>query len=54
MEVHVHHILPISLLSIICKVGGQGGSLTGSMLHHSGQIFIFVKNGTVMSWQMNN
>jgi hypothetical protein len=49
-EVRVHHILPIRILNIIRKVGGQGGSLVGSMFHHSGQIFIFVKNDIVLSW----
>jgi hypothetical protein len=41
-------------LSIIHKVGSQGGFLVGSMLRHNNQIFIFVKNDIVLSWQMNN
>jgi hypothetical protein len=28
--------------------------LAGSMFHHNSQIFIFVKNDVVMSWQINN
>ncbi len=53
-EVRVHHIPPIHILSVICKVGGQGGILASGTLHHSDQIFIFVKNDIVLSWQMNN
>jgi hypothetical protein len=53
-EVRVHHIPPIYILSIIRKVGNQGGFLAGSTLRHNGQIFIFVKNDIVLSWQMNN
>jgi hypothetical protein len=26
----------------------------GSMVRHTGEIFIFVKNDIVLSWQMNN
>jgi hypothetical protein len=54
MEVHVHHVPPIHIFSVICKVGGQGGSLAGNTLRHNNQIFIFVKNDVVLSWQMNN
>ncbi len=53
-EVCVHHVPPIRILSVIRKVGNQGGSLAGSTLRHSSQIFIFVKNDVVVSWQMNN
>ncbi len=49
-EVHVHHVPPICILSIIRKIGGQSGSLAGSTLHHNGQIFIFIKNDVVLSW----
>jgi hypothetical protein len=48
-EVCIHHIPPIQILSIIRKVGGQGGFLAGKTLRHSGQIFIFVKNDIVLS-----
>ncbi len=54
MEVHLHHIPPIRILSVIHKVGSQGGSLASNTLRHNGQIFIFVKNDVVMSSQMNN
>jgi len=53
-EVRIHHVPPIHILSVIRKVGGQGGFLVGSMLRHSGQIYIFIKNDVVLSWQMNN
>ncbi len=53
-EVHIHHVPPIRILSDIRKVGGQGGFLAGNMLCHNDQIFIFVKNDVVLSWQMNN
>ncbi len=53
-EVHIHHVSPILILSIIHKVGGQSGSLVGSTLYHNIQIFIFVKNDVVLSWQMKN
>jgi hypothetical protein len=53
-EVRVHHVSPIRILSVVRKVGNQGGSLVGNTLCHSGQIFIFVKNDVVLSWQMNN
>jgi len=53
-EVRIHHVLPICISNVIHKVGGQGGFLAGNTFCHSGQIFIFVKNDVVMSWQMNN
>ncbi len=53
-EVRVHHVPPIRILSVIHKVGGQGGSLAGNTFRHNGQIFILVKNDIVLSWQMNN
>ncbi len=53
-EVRVHHISPIRILSVICKIGGQDGFLVSNTLHHNDQIFIFVKNDVVLSWQMNN
>jgi hypothetical protein len=53
-EVCVHHIPPIRILSVIRKVGGQGGFLTSNTLHHNGQILIFAKYDVVLSWQMNN
>jgi hypothetical protein len=48
-EIRVHHVSPIHILSVIGKVGGQGGFLAGSTLRHSGQIFIFIKNDIVLS-----
>ncbi len=48
-EVRVHHILPIHILSVIRKIGSQGGSLVGSTFRHNGQIFIFVKNDSVLA-----
>jgi len=48
-EVQEHNIPPIRILNIICKVSNQGGSLAGSTLRHSDQIFIFVKNDVVLS-----
>jgi len=53
-EVSIHHVPPIRILSVIQKVGNQGGFLVNSTLHHNDQIFIFVKNDVVLSWQMNN
>jgi hypothetical protein len=53
MEVRVHHVPPIRILNVIHKVGGQGCSLASSTLRHNGQIFIFVKNDVMLSWQMN-
>ncbi len=53
-EVHIHHVSPIHILSIIRKVCSQSGFLVGSMVRHTGEIFIFVKNDIVLSWQMNN
>jgi hypothetical protein len=49
-EIRVNHVLPIRILSIIHKVGAQGGFQVGIMLCHSGQIFIFIKNNVVLSW----
>jgi hypothetical protein len=54
MEVRVHHVLLIRILSVICKVGSQGGFVMGNTLRHNGQIFIFVKNDVVLPLQMNN
>ncbi len=49
MEIHVHHVSPICILSVIRKVGGQNGSLVGNTFHQDNQIFIFVENDIVLS-----